>query len=65
VSFADSVTVVVEVDAVIVHVKVRLAVSAPSDAVAATVYVPTVDGVPEITPVEALIERPPGRPVLV
>jgi len=51
------------VDAVIVHVKVREALSTPSDACAVTEYVPAVVPVPEMNPVLACTESPGGRPL--
>jgi hypothetical protein len=46
-------------------VRLRLAVPAPQLLVALmmTLKDPETDGVPEITPVDVLIERPDGRPV--
>jgi hypothetical protein len=48
--------------ALMVQVKVRAAVSEPSDTIAVTLKTPVVVGVPLIRPVDDATERPFGRP---
>src|SRR5678816_715120 len=50
-------------EAVMVHVKVRDAVSEPSETLAETLYVPAVVGVPRMRPVPGATASPFGRPV--
>ncbi len=49
----------------IVQVNDALPLCPPLDAVAVTLYVPAVVGVPLITPLDELSDRPGGRPVAV